>query len=197
MAHSSFTERWSEQARAQLREIAQRAIVHAVMQGRALSLDVAACEPELRQQGACFVTVLKHDMLRGCIGSLEPRQPLARDIAENACAACLRDPRFPPVQEGELQDMSAEVSVLSPLAEIDVGSQSELLARLQPFRDGLVIDDGYHRATFLPSVWEQLPNKTDFLDHLKRKAGLRPDAWPPGMRCYLYTTDKFVVAPLA
>jgi len=196
MAHSSFTDRWSEEARAQLGQLAAHAIVHAVMHGRALPVDVAQCAPELQQQGACFVTLLKNGELRGCIGSLEPRQPLACDVADNACSACLRDPRFAPVEGDELRNMTAEVSVLSPLTEIQVASEQALLEHLQPFRDGLVIDDGYHRATFLPSVWEQLPEKREFVEHLKLKAGMNRQGWTEKIRCYVYTVEKFSVKNL-
>lgn len=141
---------------------------------------------------ACFVSLHKGKDLRGCIGSLEAYRPLNDDIIHNAISAALRDPRFPPVTEEEFDSLTVEVSVLSPVTPLEVNDENDLLEQLNPHVDGLIIDDGIgHRATFLPQVWEQLPDKKEFLAHLKRKAGLAVDAWPKSLQCYRYHCEAF------
>lgn len=141
--------------------------------------------------GASFVTLTVSGRLRGCIGSLEAQQPLFMDVWHNAQRAAQNDPRFPPVLESELDQIKIEISVLGELQPIDVSSEEELLTRIRPDIDGLLIDDGVHRATFLPSVWQQLPDPTTFLAHLKVKAGLAQIGWPEGIRCAVYQVEKW------
>ncbi|MBD3754156.1 MAG: AmmeMemoRadiSam system protein A [Gammaproteobacteria bacterium] len=153
-------------------------------------VDTLLNEHGLMAHGASFVTLNKNDQLRGCIGSLQAMRPLAEDVVHNAFNAAFRDPRFAPVQPNEVAGLEVEISTLSqPEAMQDCDSKAALLAQLRPFEDGLILTDGYKRATFLPSVWEQLPDKQAFVDYLMRKGGM--SAWSETMRCQRYTTFKF------
>lgn len=147
--------------------------------------------PEWRQPGASFVTLTRHGELRGCIGSLEAWRPLAEDVAANARAAAFRDPRFTPLTAGELAGIRVEVSLLTPAQPLPWRDEAEALAQLRPGIDGVILIAGRHRATFLPQVWEQLPNPADFLAHLKRKAGLAADYWGSDLRLERYTVEKW------
>lgn len=138
---------------------------------------------------ACFVTLESHDRLRGCIGSLEAHRPLGQDIILNAVSAATRDHRFAPLQRGE--PIRISLSVLSPLTPLPVSSEAELLAALQPRVDGVVIQAGEHRATFLPVVWQSLTTPEAFMSELKRKAGLPGDYWSSNVRIWRYHTDSF------
>ncbi len=131
----------------------------------------------LRADGASFVTLMRADELRGCIGTLEAHQPLVQDVCEHAVAAALEDFRFPPVQEGEVAKITIEISVLSEPQVLDYKNPGELIQRLQPGVDGVVIRDGICRATFLPQVWEKLPDPEEFLDHLCLKMGAPAKLW--------------------
>lgn len=192
----NVTHNWSLLARRQLCELAVRAIKVAANEHHTLQIDIDSVELELKRPGASFVTLRKHDNLRGCIGSLEARQALVLDLAANACAACCHDPRFPAVTADELVSLSAEVSVLSPLMPMPVSSEQQLSDMIRPGVDGLFIDDGIHRATFLPAVWSQLPEKAEFIAQLKRKAGLDNDYWSPAIHCFRYTVDEFHIGSL-
>jgi AmmeMemoRadiSam system protein B/AmmeMemoRadiSam system protein A len=145
----------------------------------------------LQAPGATFVTLTRHGDLRGCIGTLEAQRPLGVDVRENALAAAFRDPRFPPLAYAEFADVRVEVSLLSPTQAIDVKGEGEALAALRPFVDGVVFEYGHARSTFLPQVWEQLPDPAEFLAHLKRKAGLPMDFWADGVRLARYTVSKW------
>ncbi len=147
--------------------------------------------PEWRQPGASFVTLTRHGELRGCIGSLEAWRPLAEDVAANARAAAFRDPRFAPLTAGELAGIRVEVSLLTPAQPLPWRDEAEALAQLRPGIDGVILIAGRHRATFLPQVWEQLPDPANFLAHLKRKAGLAADYWGSDLRLERYTVEKW------
>lgn len=147
--------------------------------------------PWMAETGASFVTLRQHDELRGCIGTLEPRRPLGEDVAANALNAAFRDPRFPPLQEQELDSTEIEISVLSPMTPIPFVDEKDAAARLRPGEDGVVLEYRGRRGTFLPQVWENLPDARRFLAHLKRKAGLAEDFWSPEIRLYRYTVAKF------
>ncbi len=146
--------------------------------------------PFLDEPGATFVTLRRHGELRGCIGSLEAERPLRDDVEHNARAAALRDPRFPPLTEDELDGLSVEVSLLSPARPLAFADEDDLLRQLAD-RPGLVLEFGRHRSTFLPQVWEQLPDPREFLRHLKSKAGLPPDFWSRDLRLSRYTVEKW------
>jgi len=150
-----------------------------------------ASDPALTAPGATFVTLTQQGHLRGCIGSLEAWRPLAEDVRENARAAAFRDPRFPPLAADELAQTRVEVSLLSPAAPLRFSSEADALARLQPGIDGVILECAGRRATFLPQVWEQLPEPRTFIAHLKQKAGLPADFWDPQMQLAIYHVEKW------
>jgi AmmeMemoRadiSam system protein A len=149
----------------------------------------------LQREAATFVTLEKHGQLRGCIGSLQADLPLGRSVAEHTLAAAFNDPRFEPLQPDELPDLTAEISILTPMEPLPSQDWSDLAAKLQPGVHGLVVRSPGHCATFLPAVWDDLPEIEVFLDQLWRKAGLRPRAWPEGLRLWTYRADKLIAAP--
>lgn len=174
-----------------LKELAKKSITYGLKHKRPLPIDLSALDDELSIFRATFVTLEKNDQLRGCIGMLEACRPLAKDIADNSYAAAFSDSRFLPVTEDELQDLSIHISILNPAELIHCESEAELLTLLRPNIDGLILDDGLQRATFLPSVWESLSDPTAFVQNLKIKAGLAPNYWSPKIRAYRYTTESF------
>ena len=171
--------------------VARRSIALGLAEGRPWRVHPEDYAAELRAQRAAFVTLQEFGQLRGCIGHLEARQPLVADVAENAFAAAFRDPRFPPVTARELEGLHIEISVLTPATPLTFGSEQELIALIEPGRDGLILEEGFARGTFLPSVWESLPKLVDFLRHLKLKAGLPEDYWSDRLRVSRYRTDSF------
>jgi len=147
--------------------------------------------PWLREPGATFVTLRLRGSLRGCVGSIEARRPLGEDVRQNALAAAFQDPRFPPLEPRELPGITLEVSLLSPPEPLPAANEAEALRLLRPGIDGVVFEYGGHRSTFLPQVWEQLPDPRDFLDHLRRKAGLPDGFWAPEVRLSRYGVQKW------
>lgn len=147
--------------------------------------------PWLLEKGACFVTLTQNQKLRGCIGTLEAHRPLLLDIKANAQAAALHDPRFSPLKAAELDKTEVEVSLLSAMQRLQFSGQHDALARLQPGVHGVVFEYGRHRSTFLPQVWEQLPDVVEFMGHLKYKAGLPHDFWAEEIRLSSYTVSKW------
>ena len=145
----------------------------------------------LAEPGASFVTLTRWGDLRGCIGTLEAHRPIGVDVRENAVAAAFYDPRFMPLSETEFRDTRVEVSLLSRSEPLVVVSEADALERLRPGVDGVVFEYGHHRSTFLPQVWEQLPDPDAFMAHLKRKAGLPKDFWADGVRLSRYTVSKW------
>ena len=156
-----------------------------------LAAQADECAPWLAEPGATFVTLTQDGQLRGCIGCLEACRPLLEDIKANACSAAFRDTRFAPLCADEFGRTCVEVSLLSPLQPIAFRDEQDALAQLRPGIDGVVLEYGYHRGTFLPQVWEQLPRPEDFLAHLKAKAGLPADFWAAGIKLYRYTVEKW------
>lgn len=146
---------------------------------------------ELKEKRATFVTLTIGGRLRGCIGTLEAVRPLAEDVAANARSAAFDDPRFPPLTKAEFEKLEIHISVLSPPEEINFSSEEDLLSKIRPGIDGLILQDGFRRGTFLPSVWDELPDKRDFWEHLKLKAGLPADHWSDTVRVFRYTTEYF------
>ena len=133
--------------------------------------------PPLLEKRACFVTLTKGGALRGCIGHLTALEPLHQAVASNARSAALRDPRFPPVQPEEVEDIHIEISVLTEPQPLAFSSPDDLLSKLRPNEDGVLLQIGPRTATFLPQVWAQIPDKEQFLQHLSQKAGCEPSAW--------------------
>ena len=137
--------------------------------------------PEIfSQRRGTFVTLTKAGALRGCIGHIIARETLLEGVKENAINAAFKDPRFPPLRPDELDGVEIEVSILTDPKALDYSDKDDLLAKLRPNLDGVIIRRGYNQATFLPQVWDQLPDKKDFLTHLCLKAGLEGDAWKRG-----------------
>ena len=147
--------------------------------------------PFLDEPGATFVTLRLDGELRGCIGTLEAEHPLRHDVARNARNAAMRDPRFEPLGEQELAGLSIEVSLLSTPEPLSFADEEDLTRQVEARRHGLVLEYGRHRSTFLPQVWEQLPDARDFLRHLKAKAGLPPDFWSEEIRVSRYAVEKW------
>ncbi len=174
-----------------LLEIAHTSIATGLHRGRPAAVELHGLPPRLLRPGASFVSLHHGGRLRGCIGALEARRPLAEDVAAHAFAAAFQDPRFPPLVAGELEGLEVEVSVLGPLEPLSFTNLEELQAALVPERDGLVIEQDGRRATFLPVVWKQLPAPAAFLEALARKAGLgRLD--PRRLRAWRYRAERIV-----
>ncbi len=148
--------------------------------------------PALEVKRACFVTLTKGGKLRGCIGQLTATAPLYRTVIKNAKNAALRDPRFPPVESAEVDDIAIEISVLSEPQPIQFAVAEDLLARLDPKKHGVILRIGPRTATFLPQVWEHVPDKVKFMEHLSRKAGGESWGWRgPDVTVSLYEVESF------
>ncbi len=145
----------------------------------------------LRNTGASFITLMRADKLRGCIGTLEAHRALGEDVKANAIAAAFSDPRFQPLTAPEFETVSVEVSVLSRLEAIAFRDEADALEQLRPEIDGVIFEYGHHRSTFLPQMWEDFRDPRLFLSHLKYKAGLPPDFWDPTVKLSRYTVNKW------
>lgn len=158
------------------------------------SKDDQALQILLRSVGASFVTLTKHGQLRGCIGSLAPHRMLGEDISANTLAAAFEDPRFSPLQAGEMDEIKIEISVLTepqPFERRKGESDESYLTRLRPGVDGVILRSGFHRATFLPQVWDELPDVHDFIAQLMRKAGLNMDDFGPNVKLETYQVQAW------
>jgi AmmeMemoRadiSam system protein A len=177
--------------------LARRSLEMVVREGRVPSVP-PGMPAHLTEQKGCFVTLTKGGQLRGCIGHIFPEEPLAEAVIHNAQSAATRDSRFSPVTTDELAGIEVEVSVLSVPRPMEFSSPEDLVKKLRPHQDGVVLSVGSRRATFLPQVWEQLPTGEAFLDHLAAKAGLSPAAWrQPGTRIMTYHVEAFHESDLA
>lgn len=183
--------KYDDKQRQILLKIAARSIAHGLEHGAPLKVDPADYPEPLRTLRATFVTLEMAGNLRGCIGVLEACRPLVNDVAHNAFAAAFEDPRFPRLRPAELARLDLHISILSPAEPLSCVSEADLLRQIRPGIDGLILQDRGHRGTFLPSVWEQLPNPVDFLEHLKRKAGLPGGYWSDSLRVLRYTSESF------
>jgi len=148
-------------------------------------------DPALGRPGAVFVTLTQDGELRGCIGSLEARRALDADVRANAKAAAFGDPRFAPLGVDELAQTRVEVSLLTTAAPIDFTDEEDAIRQLRPGIDGVILEWHGRRGTFLPQVWESLPDRRMFFAHLKQKAGLPADFWAPDMKVYRYEVQKW------
>ena len=172
--------------------LARESIKTALLQEHPKHLDKATIPPILQKDLACFVTLTIHERLRGCIGSLEAFRPLVEDVRDRAVQAALEDYRFPPLQPNELDKVDIEISVLTRPEKLYYNSPEELPAKLRPHIDGVILRDGSLRATFLPQVWEQIPNPEDFLNHLCTKMGAKANHWRTKMLdVEIYQVDEF------
>lgn len=186
------TPRFSATERAQLLALARRTLTEVVTTGAYRPAAAAEVPVGARAPAACFVTLKKHGALRGCIGNIFARKPLAEAVQENTDHAARRDFRFEPVQPDELGLIQIEISVLSEPQPLPFDSPADLLAKLRPHRDGVVLQLGDRRATFLPQVWEQIPAPEKFLNGLAEKAGGAPGDWrQPDTAVWTYEVEAF------
>lgn len=163
-----------------------------------LNLTTNTSLPEVTHSAAltewmpCFVTLTKGGQLRGCVGQLVPQGPLFRTVIENVRGAATRDPRFPAITAEEVGQLKIEISLLSEPKPLHCASPEELLQRLRPGEDGVLLRVGQSVATFLPQVWEQIPDKVQFLEHLAQKAGCPASAWrDKDVEISVYQVDTF------
>jgi uncharacterized protein len=177
-----------------LLKLARQAVFQAAS-GRPMQYpDLSSLPPALSEPGTCFVTltIKKTGALRGCIGSLEARMPLAHDVCEHAAAAALDDYRFSPVRFHEMGDLHIEISRLTQPVQLDYECPEELVMKLNPLVDGVVLRDGQRRSTYLPQVWEKLPDPEQFLDSLCQKMGGPASLWKEKkLKVEVYQVEEF------
>ena len=174
------------QQRQQLLTLAKESIAYGLENGQPLPVTLQDYSEPLQQIAATFVTLQLDGQLRGCIGTLEAQTSLVQDVVQHAFAAAFQDPRFAPLSEQEFKQLEIHLSILTPPEPLAVENEEDLLAKLRPNIDGLVLEEGYHRATFLPAVWQQLSEPKAFLQHLKQKAGLPADYWSNALQFERY-----------
>lgn len=175
-----------------LLKIARQALEQAVHGEALVQIDLAELPPTLQEQGASFVTLTIGDRLRGCIGTLDAYQPLALDVQDHAVAAALQDYRFSQVKPAELPNIQVEVSFLTPHVPLEYTDPQDLISKLRPHIDGVILQDGRRKATFLPQVWDKLPEPQAFLSHLCLKMGAQEDLWrKKPVEVYVYQVQEF------
>jgi uncharacterized protein len=181
--------------RRELLALARSSIESALSNGRSggelVAFAAASVPPGLTVRRSSFVTLRRGEELRGCCGTLDAPRPLAEDVWRNAWAAAFNDYRFPPLTAAEWPHVNVHLSLLTTPEPLDVTSEAELLALLRPSIDGLILESDTARATFLPAVWEQLPEPVQFVRQLKMKAGWSATYWSDRVRCLRYTTESF------
>jgi len=183
--------------RTTLMGVARRSIEHGLASGQPLIVTPSEYHRDLKAVRASFVTLQQNGQLRGCIGHLEAVQPVVVDVAENAFAAAFRDPRFSSLTAAEWPDVDVHLSLLTTPERMQFSDEADLIAQIRPGEDGLILQDGPNRGTFLPSVWESLPDPVEFLVHLKYKAGLAANHWSDRVEVYRYHTESFGDSDLA
>ena len=192
MGPSSLGEAPTLEDRRTLLGVARTALAHGVDTGAMLSVDVARYPARLQRERGCFVTLRGgDDALRGCVGSLRPRRPLVAEVARSAFMAGFRDPPLGPLTAEELPSHHVYITVVSTPEPLVVGSEAELLRRLRPHIDGVILREGAQLSTFLPDVWATLPEPEDFVRHLKVKGGWDAEYWSDTMCVELYQTVSF------
>ncbi|MGI9317074.1 MAG: AmmeMemoRadiSam system protein A [bacterium] len=175
-----------------LSQIAWASIDSGLATGQPLTPSLAACEELLTRPGASFVTLKScQGKLRGCIGTLVSNTPLAINVSHNAHKAAFSDPRFDPIEESERSTLLLQVSVLSKAVRIEGATEVEVVQQVRPNRDGLIIKEGDRRATFLPAVWESVPDVATFIRQLKLKGGFAEDYWSDRVEVLRYTTESW------
>lgn len=177
--------------RKRLLDLAQASIEHGLKTGQPIKLDLTDYPSELWVERATFVTLERNGQLRGCIGMLEAIRPLVVDVAENAFCAAYKDHRFSPLTADELDDLELHISILGLAEPLKFDSEPALIDQLRPGVDGLILEERGRRGTFLPSVWDSLPEPRQFLRSLKQKAGLAPDYWSNTLKVSRYGTEIF------
>jgi len=185
-------ERFTHDERQQLLQLARQTLTQVVTTGQFPKVDEKRLPPKFLEPSGCFVTLTRQGQLRGCIGHILAQEPLYKAVMDNARSAALHDHRFPPVTPQELSQIEIEISVLTPPKPLAFRSPEDLLAQLQPHKDGVVLQVMGRGSTYLPQVWAQLPDKVMFLNTLAEKAGCPPDAWrQPGAQVFTYQVEAF------
>ncbi len=188
---------FSTAERKTLMTLARKTLTEVVTNGKLPAANTDGLPAKLLENKGCFVTLTEHGQLRGCIGHITPQMPLHLAIMDNARNAAVCDTRFMPVQKAELDKIEIEISVLTVPRPLAFSSPEDLLAKLQPGKDGVVLQIGDNHSTFLPQVWEQLPDKAEFLNALARKGGSEPADWrKPGTTVSIYHVEAFKEAEL-
>lgn len=182
---------WNLADRQIMLHLARSAILSPLNGEKNFNVNLESFQPALREERATFITININNQLRGCIGSLIAHRPLPIDIAHNAQAAAFKDPRFQPLNMDEYRKIDLHISILSPPREIQVASREDLISQLIPGRHGLIIKESGRQATYLPSVWDQLPSPKQFVSELRKKAGLSAEGWRQDTQVMLYTTEEF------
>ncbi len=165
--------------------------IRAELSEQPFSLELSGYDHRLLTPLACFVTLHLRGKLRGCIGCLSTSQPLVQEVVRQACNAAFRDHRFSPLTQDEFTELKISISVLSESILLKVNSQQALLTKLRKGEDGLILQEGEKRATFLPSVWSEIPNKEEFVHNLKAKGGFAADYWSSELQCFTYQSQYF------
>jgi uncharacterized protein len=182
----------TSEERLTLLKLARQSLEAGVRQLALPTLDADALTPTLRAEGASFVTLMVQGELRGCIGALQPYQSLAEDVREHAVSAALEDYRFPQVQAKELANIQIEVSRLTVPEPLEYKDAEDLLTKIRPGIDGVILRDSFHRATFLPQVWEKIPDVAAFLSNLCAKMGTATDTWKrKHLEVLVYQVEEF------
>jgi uncharacterized protein len=174
-----------------LKKVAHDAVMHTVFHSKELPVSLFEFPATLQSHQNTFVTLKYNNKVIGCMGSLEANQPLINDVVHHAFSASYYDPRFPDPKTINPEKIEIHISLLSPLEAIKFGSEQELLSVIRPGKDGLLMCEGQQSGTFLPVVWDSIPDPESFLRELKRKAGLRGDYWSDTIKVFRYTTDSW------
>lgn len=183
---------FSLQEQQYLLSLARQSIEHYLQTSSLLTIDESKVSDKLKEKRACFVTLTIGGQLRGCIGHILPMQELYKDVVENAVSAAFGDPRFNPLSSEELEKIKIEVSVLTIPQPLEFLTPEELIQKLRPKIDGVILKQGRNSATFLPHVWEELSEPKEFLGHLCQKAGLFAVCWQePGLKVETYQAAAF------
>ncbi len=186
------TDKLTEEEGKYLISVARKTIEQRIFDQKKLQPSDADLSAKFIEQRGTFVTLTTGGKLRGCIGHIIPQESLIEGVRVNAVNAAFRDPRFPPLTKEEWQRVKIEVSILTEPRPLPYADADDLLEKLRPDIDGVILRKGYHQSTFLPQVWEQLPKKEDFLAHLCLKAGLGADAWKEGdLEISIYQVQAF------
>ncbi len=182
---------YTDDEKSRLLNLAKQSIENGLELGKPFQVNLDSYSDKLTEQLATFVTLHKNKQLRGCIGSLIAHHPLVIDIAENAYSSAFNDPRFPQLKAEELNQLEIDISILTPPEPIIFKDRENLLEQIRPGVDGLILSEGFKRGTFLPSVWESLPEKEEFLQNLLLKAGLPHNYWSDNIYVERYETICF------
>lgn len=183
---------YQDQERQYLLVLARQSIRHYLDTGKNLKVANGELPSEkLKEKRACFVTLTMGGQLRGCIGHILPIQELYLDVIENAVSAAFEDPRFNPLSKAEFDKIKIEISVLTAPAPLKFSTPEELIKKLRPKIDGVILKRGRQQATFLPQVWEELSSPKEFLGHLCLKAGLEAECWRGDLAVETYQAEAF------